>query len=163
MSGQVLSAAAPWFGVALTVVFAVVAVTALTARSLFVMASALAAVAALGSASVLTARGGESALALAALAGVAPVLLFAGVLLSARTAKPSRRIAWLALVASVAGAGLFAFLAPELEEVATTVTHTGRFGFWLAVLIFVAAIGCVGLLAYGERGVLARPPSELEP
>jgi hypothetical protein len=148
--------------VALTVVLAGVAVTALTARSLFVMASALAAVAALGSASVLTARGGEAALALAALAGVAPVLLFAGVLLSARTAKPSRRIAWLALVASVAGAGLFVFLAPELEAVATTVAPTGPIGFWLAALVFAVVIGCVGLLAYGERGVLARPPTEFE-
>jgi hypothetical protein len=104
--------------------------------------------------------GGESALALGLFATAwAPVLLLAAMLLSVRAAKDARRgLPWLSLIG--VAALLCAIWWPLLQlgpivDADVEYVPTG-FGFWTAPLLFVAGVACVGLLGYGERGVLAR-------
>ena len=91
------------------------------------------------------------------------LVLEAALLLSARTVKPARRgLSALVLAAAVAGALGAALMAPELESTpAMQVEAPAAPGLWLAGLVFVAAIGAVVLLGYGERGALQAPRDEV--
>jgi hypothetical protein len=132
------------------------------ARSLFVMSVAVAAMSAVGAAAMLALGYGAAGVALALFgAALAPVLLLAGVLLSARAAKPPvRRTPWLTLACGVFAAGAILWSAPEFAAASRPLyAPTGSHALWLAALVFVAAAACAGLLGYGERGVLERRAS----
>lgn len=154
MSGLV----SQYVALALAVATLLVGFAALTARSLFVMCMYLAAAGALGAAAVLAIGAGDAALAVALFAAVwAPLLLLAGMLLSARAAKSVRRgLPWASLAAGAMAAGVVLVAAPELGQAPVSVAYAGGLGAWLAPLLFVAAAVCVGLLGYGERGALQR-------
>ena len=104
---------------------------------------------------VLSLGGGDAALTLALFgAGLSPVLILAGVLLSAKAAKSYKRGPIFLAGGAAAAAGL-AMLWPTSELGATvtpTISAQGAIGPWLAALLFATAIGCAGLLGYGERG-----------
>lgn len=136
---------------------AVAAIGALNARSLFVATIAASAVAALAAAVMLGAGYPDGALALAAVGvGVAPVLMLGAILLSAPAAKPGRK-AWplVALIAALGAGVAVLFALPELAATdAVEPSNAAQPGLWLGGVVFVAAIGAVGLLGFGERGVL---------
>jgi hypothetical protein len=145
---------------ALTCGAVVVAIGALTARSLFALCMYVAAAAALAAGAALALGAGDAGLGLALFAAAwAPVLLLAAMLLSARTVKPTRRGApWFSLVAAcLAGAGVF-FAVPDLGPAPIFAAPPGGgLGMWLAPALLAAAAACVGLLGYGERGALQHP------
>jgi hypothetical protein len=135
---------------------AIAAIGALSARSLFVAAMASAAMAALSAAAVLGVGDPDTALALAAIGvGIAPVLMLGATLLSAPAAKPGRK-AWplVALAISIGAAVAVLFSLPELAATQGLQPPQAQPGMWLAGVVFVAALGVVGLLGFGERGVL---------
>jgi hypothetical protein len=130
------------------------------------MCVSVAAMCAVGAAATLAFGYGVAGVALALFgAALAPVLLLAGVLLSARAAKPQARGApWLTLACGAAAAGAILWPAPELAAAARPLSAiAGSHTLWLAVLVFVAAAACAGLLGYGERGVLERRAGDRDP
>ncbi len=143
------------------------AIGASTARSLFSVSMFVAVAGALAAAALVALGAGEAALMQALFGiGVAPVVLLAAMLLSARAAKPRRDgRPWLTIVAAVATAVAVLWILPEMGPPSSAPTRTGG-GFdlgvtaWLAVLVFVAVAGAVALLGYGERGALQRGPLE---
>jgi hypothetical protein len=153
-----VSGAALWLALVLALGATVVAAAMLRARSLLVMAVCLAAIAALVSGAVILLGGGDGALAIVVVGvGLAPFLILAGLLLSARTAKtPPRGALWLSAFAIVAGLAGALSLGPELAVSPAPLGGGEIAGVWLAVLVFAAGAGCAGLLGYGERGVLER-------
>lgn len=161
MSAQdLLSLAAHGLALALTIGAAAAVIGALTARSLYAMCVQLIAAGACIAASMLTLGAGDGALAQALLGvALAPVVLLATMLLSARAAKPRRTgVPWLTFVAAAAAAVAILWMTPELGRAAPAAAQTqaGALAPWLAMLVFVAAATCVGLLGYGERGALQR-------
>jgi hypothetical protein len=156
MSGADADLAA-WLAVALALGVAVLAVAMLRARSLFITAAATAGMSAVAAGVLLLLGGGDGALTLAAFGvGVAPVVLLGAVLLSARTAKGSRR-GWIAhAIALAAAIGAAAMIAPEWASQARAVAAQESMPLWLALLLFAVSVGCVAVLGYGERGVLER-------
>jgi hypothetical protein len=151
-----MSAAAltPWLVLVLTLLLAGVAIAVLRARSLFVMCVGLAAAAALAAAAMLAGGVGDGALALIVFGvAIAPVWLLAAVLLSARAAKPGKRVlAITVLAAAIGGALATGFVAPEFA-LTERAAHAGASpALWLALIVFGAAIGAAGLVGYGERG-----------
>jgi hypothetical protein len=157
LSGQV----APWFAVVLIGLCAALSIGVLTARSLFAMVMRLAALAAVGAAALLALGQGEAALTLALVgAGVAPTLLFGGILLSARAAKPRKHKPWFSLIAVAVCAGALLWAARDLAVAPPPVIGAGPVVLWLGVLVLVSAAGCAALLGYGERGVLERANSD---
>lgn len=135
------------------------ALAATMSRSLFAMCMSLASAHACAAVAVMAFGSGDTALTLAVYgAGLSPVLILAGLLLSARAAKAfSRGPVWLAAItASAAGAAML-WSAPELSAAAAPEQTTDAIALWLAVLLFVAATGCVGLLGHGERGSFDPP------
>lgn len=150
--------AVTWLAGVLALGAGVLAVAALRARSLFVTAACLAGVVALAAAAALLLGGGDGAVAMAAFGvALAPVIVMAGVLLSARTAKTTRGGLWISAVAVVAGVAAAVAIAPELGAGPTAAPSSAPISLWLGVLMFVAATACVAVLGYGERGVLQRP------
>jgi hypothetical protein len=135
------------------------AIAALTARSLFTMAVASAAAAAACAAAALALGAERGALGLALFGvGIAPVLLMAGMLLSARTARATRKGApWASLAAGAAMVCALAFVAPELSAPRATLLASADLAPWLALVVFVAAAACLGMLGFGERGAIERP------
>jgi hypothetical protein len=131
-------------------------------RSLFAMCMSLASAHACAAVVLMSFGAGDASLTLAVFgAGFAPVLILAGLLLSSRAAKTYKRGPVLLAAVSAALAGVAMLWAtPELGATAATVGRTyGATGPWLAALMFVTAIGCVGLLGYGERGPFERRAS----
>lgn len=131
------------------------ALAAAMSRSLFAMCMSLASAHACAAVALLALDASDAALTVALFgAGLAPVLILAGVLLSARASKAYKRGPVLVAAVTAAAAGVaIVWASPELQAVAAPVAIShGAVGPWIAVLLFVAAIGCVGLLGYGERG-----------
>jgi len=124
-------------------------------RSLFAMCMSLASAHACAAVAIMSLGASDGALTLALFgAGLAPFLMLAGLLLSARAAKVYKRgpVVLAAVTASAAGVAML-WAAPELGATSAPMMHAhGAIGPWLAALLFVAAMGCVGLLGYGERG-----------
>lgn len=153
---------APWFALIAMVGALGCVLGALLARALFVMCVYLAAAGALASVALALMHGGAGALVVAlTFAGLAPVLMLGAVLLSTRAAKAQRRARpWLSVGASLAVAATVFWGLPELGATATAPRDAPQpefIGAWIAPLIFVAVVACVGLLGYGERGALQRP------
>jgi hypothetical protein len=152
-----IASAGAWLAASFVFIAIAVAIAVVNSRSLFVMSVAIAATSALAAAAVLALRGGDGALAVAAFGvGLAPIILLAGVLLSARVTKaPARGVAMLSAI-GVAGAVIVVLhVAQDLPNAHAQSTGSGDPpGIWLAALLFVVAIGCAALLGYGERGVL---------
>lgn len=134
------------------------ALAALSARSLIVMCAGLAACGACAAAAVMALGAGEAALGVALIvAGLAPVLLLGGILLSARAGKARKRgpIVASALAAAVVGIATLTAL-PELSATPHLIAApSGQLAPWLAALIFVTAISVLAALGYGERGAFA--------
>jgi uncharacterized MnhB-related membrane protein len=148
----------PWIAVAAMLLSAGAALALLTARSLFGVCIALAALSACAAAALLALGYADGALALAAFgAGIAPVLLLAGVLLSSRAVKPrARGLPWLSIAAAACAAAAMLWAAPTLGLAEPVAAPRGGVSLALAMLIFVAIAACVALLGYGERGMLGR-------
>lgn len=152
MVAQVL----PWAAAIAIVLGGVAAFAVLAARSLFSLCVALAALSACAAGALLALDRPDGAAALALLGvGIAPIVLLGGVLLSARAAKPrTRGSPWLSIGAAILAAAAMLWAAPTLELGPAIAAPRGGAPSALAVLIFVASAACVGLLGYGERGVL---------
>lgn len=157
---------APWLAVMLTMAAIVLAVAALSARSLFVMSVALSATAGLSAGALLALNGEDSALNLVvAGAALAPVILLAGVLLSARAAKAQHRgVLWVSMAAIVLAVAAVGAVAPELSRASAPLRHVdASANIWLAALMVVAATAAAALLGYDERGVLEPGRPGIEP
>ncbi len=166
MSAGVLAQAAHWLAAPLLAAALAAGLGVIMARSLFAMCMCLAAAGASAAAAAALLGAGEGALALALVAAAwAPLLLLAAMLLSARAAKPRRRgRPYLSIVAAAVSAGAILWAAPELEAPARSVHGAAAsLGVWPAMLLFVAGAACVGLLGYGERGVLQNGLPENQP
>lgn len=161
MNSAWLDAVAVWLALALGVGVLTAALAAATARSLFSMCMHLAAAGALGAATLAALGAGDLGLGQALLlAGLAPVILLASMLLSTRAAKPRREgWPWLTIAAACAAAGAMLWASLELGTAALTHAPTGEpaVAAWLAPLVFVAVVSAVGLLGFAERGALQRP------
>lgn len=153
----------PWLAVMLTASAVVLAISVLSARSLFVMSVALGATTALAAGALLALGGGDGALNLVlAGTGLMPIILLAAVLLSARAAKAQHRgVLWLCLGAVALAIAAVASIAPDVLSARTALRQFAEpaSGVWLAVLMFVVTVGAVALLGYDERGALERPGS----
>lgn len=157
---------APWLAVMLTAGAVAMAVAVLSARSLFVMSMALSATAGLTAGALLALYGGDAALSLV-LAGsaLAPIILLACVLLSARAAKAQQRgVLWISLGAVALAVAAVSAIAPEMLRAETPVRHLDQSAnIWLAALMVTVATAVVALLGYDERGVLEPGRSGQEP
>lgn len=156
--------AGPWLAAVFVLVAIAAAIAVVNARSLFVMSVAIAATSAVAAAAVLALRGGDGALALAAVGvGLAPVVLLAGVLLSARVTKaPARGVAVLSAFGVAGAVAVALYVAQDLPHARPQAIASGdAASVWLAALVFVVAIGCAAILGYGERGVLERQRRDL--
>ncbi|MBL8545603.1 MAG: hypothetical protein JNL81_04020 [Hyphomonadaceae bacterium] len=158
-----MTVALPWLALALLAVAIASAIGAVAARAMFVTVMHLVTAGVSVAAAVLVLQAGQGGLALALFAAAwAPVLLLAVTLLSARSARASRRGLPLFSLAGALGAAI-AIWWPlvELASVAPTgIAHQFQgLAFWLAPVVFVAGAGCVGVLGYGERGALTRGPN----
>ncbi len=165
MSAAMLAQAAHWLAAPLLAAALAAGLGVIMARSLFAMCMCLAAAGASAAAAAALLEAGEGALALALVtAAWAPLLLLAAMLLSARAAKPLRRgRPYLSFVAAAATAGAVLWAAPELDAPARAAHGAAApLGVWPAMLLFVTGAACVGLLGYGERGVLQNGPQERE-
>jgi hypothetical protein len=155
MSGDTLH----WLALSLLGVAVASSFGAIVARSLFVTAMHLIGAAVSVAAIVLLLGAGEGALGAALLAAAwAPVLLLAAMLLSTRAAKLAH--AGAALLGWVSAALALPLVWWPLSELGvraqTTATATIGMSFWIAPLLLVLAAVCLALLAYGERGAMAR-------
>lgn len=156
---DVAHSAAQWLAPVLVAFAAIAAFGALAARSAFAMVMYLAVTAALAATALAAFGTGEAGLGLA-LCGVAiaPFLLLGSVLLSARASKRGA-LPW---VSAAIGAGSLIPIGWALADLplapAPTGPSAGISGLWLALIVFVAAAACVGLLGFGERGVMQRRP-----
>lgn len=155
-----MMAALPWLALALLGVAIASAIGAVAARSLFVTCMHVVTTGVSVAAATLVLQAGTGGLALALFAAAwAPVLLLAVTLLSARATKagPSR-FPIVSIIAAVLAACAIWFPLFELSAVAPTgIPHAFHgLAFWLAPIVLVAGAGCVGVLGYGERGVLTR-------
>jgi hypothetical protein len=161
MSEQVLRLAVDWLALALTLGVIAAALGAVTARSLFAMCMFILAAGAMAAAALLARGAGDAGLAAALLfCGLAPFLLLAALLLSARTAKPRRRgRPWLTIAAACFAAAAVLWALPDLGAPATVriaLTQPSPITLWLALIAFAGVAACVGLLGFGERGAFER-------
>jgi hypothetical protein len=108
--------ATPWLAIAAMLLALFAAARVLAARSLFTAAVSVSALAACVSAALLALGQGQGPLALALLgAGVAPVLVLGGVLLSNRAAQPRAKGApWLSIAAAVGAGAAMMWAAPSI-------------------------------------------------
>lgn len=156
MNEQTIAQTLPFAAAALMLAVLATAAAALMARSLFAMCVGLAAAGATGSAMLisLSARDGALALAIVA-AGWAPLLLFGAMLLSTRTSKNrARGLPWLTGLAGAGAILVFAWVGIQIEAPAPRSTPHAELGVLAAPLLLVVASICIGLLGFGERGVL---------
>jgi hypothetical protein len=148
-----------WGAHIVALIFAVGALTCAlataNARSLFAMCMCSASCHACAAVTLMALGVGDAALALALFgAALAPVLMLAGLLLSARAAKSYKRgpVLFAGIAAAGAGAAML-WASPELGSISPSLLQMhGAVAPWIAALLFVAALGCVGALGYGERG-----------
>ena len=127
---------------------ALAALAALQVRALFATAMGVAGASACAAAALLALGAGEGALALALFgAALAPVMLLAGVLLSARTAKALPRTPiWFGAGAAALLGALVLWAAPELAAAPAPAAPETAVGAWIAAIIFVAGLGVVALI-----------------
>ncbi len=159
MTALVVASAAQFGALILTLAALACACGAATARSLFAMCMYVAAAAALASATLLALGAGAAALGVALFGvGLAPVMVLAALLLSARAVKPKRRgLAWVTVAAAIVAGGAMLWASPELSQArpAPRVPEANLTAL-LALLLFPAIAAAVALLGYGERGALER-------
>lgn len=165
MNAGAADIAMQWTALGLSGAVLSAAFAAATARSLFLMHMFLLVAGALAAAALLALGAADAALGQALFgAGLAPVFVLAAMLLSARTAKPRRGgRSWLTIAAAIAAAGAVLWASSELAIAPPArVSSAAESGVspWFAPLVFVAVAACVGLLGFGERGALERPPLE---
>lgn len=131
----------------------VLALAALLSRSVLSIAIVVAAAGVLLAIVALTFGGSDVALAAAvAFGGWAPIILVALMLLTAQTARQSRRnLAWLAALPAAALAVALPFGQLGLARQSAIAAPEGAV-FWLCLILMATGAVCVGLLAYGERG-----------
>jgi hypothetical protein len=155
---EIAAQSLPWIALAAIVLGLVAGAAVLGARSLFSICIGVAALCACAAAALLALGYGDGALALVLLGvGVAPVMLLGGVLLSSRAVKPRPRgWPWLSIAAAFAAAIAMLWAAPALDLDQEVATPRGGVSIALAALVFAAIAACVGLLGYGERGVLGK-------
>lgn len=146
----------PTLGVTILILAGLVVTIALArARALFAAVMYFAVAAAVVAAALAVRGYGLAALACAVLGiGLGSSLLLGVVLLTSRSVKPRRAaFAWATVAAAcVALMGLFWLLpaiAPQGPSIAVAAPAINP---WLAALGFGSAIGCVGMLGFGERG-----------
>lgn len=154
-----MSLVLPWLAVALLGVAIAAAIGAFLARSLFVTCLNVTVSGVAVAAAVLLMRADDGGIALALFAAAwAPVLLMAAMLLSVRAAKAQqpRRFPWLSLVGAVVAGVAIWWPLVELARAAPVEIQNELAGlsFWLAPLVLVAGVACVGVLGFGERGSL---------
>ncbi len=156
MMATLLTLALPWFAAAALLLALAAAASILWARSLFSASIGMAALCACAASALLAMGQGEGALALALLgAGMAPLLLLGGVLLSSRAVQPrARGTPWLSILAAGAAAAAIVSAAPGLREAAQIPAPPDDLPLPLVAIVFVAVAACVALLGFGERGLL---------
>ena len=165
MSEQMLTQAEQWIALALALGVIAAAFGAATARSLFAMCMYLAAAGAMAAGALLAQSLPNAALGEALLAlGVAPFVLMAALLLSARAVKPRRRgRAWLTLAAALGVGAVVLWAMPDVavtpERISMGPDAAPRLAIFalVAPLLFVGAAACLALLGFGERGAFERP------
>lgn len=150
--------AAQWLALVLIAFAGIAAFGALAARSAFAMILYLAVTAALAAVAVAAMGAGAASLAMA-LVGVAfaPFLLMGAALLSARASKRSP-FPWLSAALGAAALAPIGVALADLRGAAGLAQSSGVSALWLAFIVFVVAVAGVGLLGYGERGILQRRP-----
>jgi hypothetical protein len=149
--------AAQWLAVVLIAFAAIAAFGALAARSAFAMIMYLAVSAALAATALAAMSAGEAGLVVALVGvAIAPFLLMSAVLLSARASKRGA----FPLVSAVLGAAALAPIGWTLADLRAPAGLASQgvaiSGLWLALIVFVAAAACAGLLGFGERGIMQR-------
>jgi len=156
---ELVSQALAWIAVVMILLSAAAALALLTARSLFSASIALAAMCACATGALLAIGEADGALALSLVgAGIAPVLLLGGMLLSSRAVKPRvRGLPWLSIAAAGCAAVAMLWAAPMLGFEQPVAAPRDGASLSLGALVFVAAAACAALLGYGERGVLGAP------
>jgi hypothetical protein len=102
---------------------------------------------------------GEGALALALFGGaLAPAMMLAAVLLSARNAKALKNgPIWLSAIAALVAGAAILWAAPELAAAPPAQPLASAAAPWIAAVIFAATLGVVALLGFGERGPFSGP------
>jgi hypothetical protein len=155
---EALSFLAPWLALTLMAGVAACAFAAATARSLVAMCLSLWSAAALAAAALLTMGQSNAALAMALVAAcLAPVLLFATLLLSARVVKANkRRMPLITAASAVAVIGAIVWLSPSLPAAQSAGAQDVSALFFAAPLLLAAVAAAVGLLGFGERGALEK-------
>jgi hypothetical protein len=152
-----------WLGFGFILFAVAVAIGAAMARTHFATTVLVAVVAVLVALALLCFGAGEAALAVTLLGvGMAPVLLLGGILLSTPAIRGKRRPSWLAMLAIGATSVALIWATRDAAAPQIALTPPLGFGLWLALLVFVAALVCVGLLGYGERGALGAAPARPE-
>jgi hypothetical protein len=157
MSGG-LSFLAPWLALTLMAAVAACAFAAATARSLVAMCLTLWSAAALAAAALLTMGQSNAALAMALLAAcLAPVLVLATLLLSARVVKANKRRTPLVTAASaILVVGAIIWLLPNMPAAPSAGAIDASALFFAGPLLLAAVAAAVGLLGFGERGALEK-------
>lgn len=165
MNPALLAAAPDALAFALGLLAIAAAWLAATARSLFAALMGLIAAGGFVAAALLCFGLGDAALAQAlAGAGVAPAVLLAALLLSARAVKPAPRTRLIlnavAAVLVAAAIGWAAFSLPDRAalEWSGPARRAAPVSAMLAPLAMAAAMACLVLLGFGERGALHHPP-----
>jgi hypothetical protein len=155
MIAAIIEHAGAWIALALSLGAAAAALGAALARSLFALVMCLAAVGALGAGALMARGEGDAALALALYGfGLAPFILLAVLALTTRAATTRRRPPpWATAIAGLGAVAVLLATAPEFAASAFDETAAPRgISFWLAPLMAVTAIICLGCLGLGERG-----------
>lgn len=161
MSTPLMLLAAHGLALALTLLSMVAALSAFLTRSLVSMVMFLAVSAVAGGCAVLALGAGDAALAWVLTGfGLAPVVLLAVMLLSARVAKARRAPPVFAIAAALCAGAAMLWATADVGGTAPMTAPSGALAPWLAPwlapLVFVGVAMCVGLLGYGERGALQR-------
>lgn len=150
--------AAQWLALVLIAFAGVAAFGALAARSAFAMILYFSVTAAFAAVAVAAMGAGAASLAVALVGvAIAPFLLMGAALLSARASKRSA-FPWLSAALGAAALAPIGLAVADLRGVASPAQTGGISALWLALIVFVVAAACVGLLGYGERGILQRRP-----
>lgn len=134
----------------------VLALIALTSRSMLSIAICVGAAGAMAALVALGLGAGEVALGAAvALGGWAPLVLVALMLLTAGTTKRSRSgPAWLIALPAATLAVAFPLTQPGSSQ--SVIATPAGVAFWLSLVAMATGAVCIGLLAYGERGSFQR-------
>lgn len=160
MTAALIDSGAAWIGACLAAVGAAAGCWALVARS-FMLSGLWTAFAGACCAGALAAFGGTDAALLmsAVVVGWAPLVILGASLLGVDRVTPTRaRSPWL----SIAGASAIALIIVGVvfvehgADASSAIARHGADSGGLGLVVFVAVMGAVALLGYGERGGLGR-------